>query len=166
MQEHHHLPRGLLYRRIVYFILESQPLHSLEEDRCFVTTRVGEDRLAAGREELRDQVGQSRDVLALVEYVRRENEVESSQASHFWLAPVEESRAGFLTKVRTGVVGREVEGCLVVVRREDFCAAGEGGDGWKSHTAPEFDGSGTRNVEGREVTGQDEGARPEFGPVR
>lgn len=62
-------------------------------------------------------------------------------------------------------MGGEVEGGLVVVCGEDRRAAGEGGDGRQSYSATEFDGAGTGEVVFREVSGQGEGARPEFGPV-
>jgi len=165
VKEHRHLPRGLLHRRILYCVLESQSLHRFQEDRRFITSGVGEDHLAAGREELRREIREGGGVLALVEDVRGDNEVEAPHTPDLGLAPVEDGDVWPQAKVRTGVVGRELEGRLVVVRREDLCAAGEGCDGWKSDTAPEFDGASSSKVEGREVTSQGEGARPEFGPV-
>ena len=166
MQEHLYLPRGLIHCQLLRRILETQFLYCLEEDRRFVAAGVGEDRLAAGCEELRREIREGGGVLAFVENVGGENEVEGTYTLDVRFAPVEENRLGLQAKVRAGVVGREVEGGLVVVCRENFRAAGEGGDGWKSDTASQLNGTGTGEVAGTEVTSQGEGARPEFGPVR
>jgi len=136
VKEHRHLPRGLLHRRILYCVLESQSLHRFQEDRRFITSGVGEDHLAAGREELRREIREGGGVLALVEDVRGENEVEGPHTPDVRLAPIESGDLRFPLEVRAGVVGREVEGCLVVVCRQDFCAAGEGRDGGQPYAAP------------------------------
>jgi hypothetical protein len=166
VQEHLYLPRVLLHRHVFRRVLESQSLHRLEEDRSFVAARVGEDRLAARREKPGYEIRQGRGVLAFVEDVRGENEVEGTHTLYVRLAPVESGGLRLQVQVRSGVMGREFEGSLVVVCREDFRTAGEGGDGWKSDTAPKLDGARPGEVAGAKVTGQGEGARPEFGPVR
>jgi hypothetical protein len=62
-------------------------------------------------------------------------------------------------------VGGEIQGGLVVVRGEYPGAAGEGDDGGEPDATPEFDRVDTSEVACREVTGQGEGAGPEFRPV-
>jgi hypothetical protein len=69
-------------------------------------------------------------------------------------------------KVRAGIVGCEIEGGLVVVCSKDFGTLGEREYGGQPDAAPQLDGVSTRKVAFREVTGQREAARPEFGPVR
>jgi len=107
-------------------VLETLLLHLLQEDRRFVAAGVGDDRFAAGRKELRYEVRQGGGVIALVEDVRREDQVEGPLPPYVRLAPVEDGDLWFQTQVRAGIIGGEVEGGLVVVCREDFGAAVEG----------------------------------------
>jgi len=65
--------------------------------------------------------------------------------------PVEERGLRLPAEVRTGVVGREVEGGLVVVGRENSGAAREGYDGGEPDAAPELDDSPAGQVLARQV---------------
>ena len=121
-------------------------LHSFQEDRRFVAAGVGEDRLATGREELRYEISQSSGVLALVEDVGGENQVEGPDTLYVRFAPVEGGDIRFQVQVRAGVVGGKVEGGLVMVCREYSCAAGERQDGGQPDTAPKLDGTVSRKV--------------------
>ena len=165
MQEHLYSSRTLLYRRFLCHVVEAQSLHRLEEDRSFVPARVGEDRFAAGREQVRYEAGEGGGIFALVKDVCGEDQVEGPHTPYVRLAPVENGDLRFQAQVRAGVVGGEVEGRFVVVRSEDFGAAGESEDGGKADATSELDGAGTGEVAFGEVTRQGEGARPEFGPV-
>ena len=60
-----------------------------EEDWRFVTAGVGEDRLTAGREQLRYEVGEGGSVLTLVEDVRGEDQVVGSHTHCIRFAPIE-----------------------------------------------------------------------------
>jgi hypothetical protein len=95
VQDHLHPSPTLLDRDLLRHVLEPAFFHSLEEDRHLIAAGVGEDRLPAGIEELRHQVGEGRCVLAFVEDVGGENEAEGSQTFDFGRAPVEEGRVGF-----------------------------------------------------------------------
>ena len=53
-----------------------------------------------------------------------------------------------------------------MVCSKDFGALGEREYGWQPDAAPQLDGVSTRKGAFREVTGQREATRPEFGPVR
>ncbi len=59
----------------------------------------------------------------------------------------------------------EVEGGLVVVRRQYRRAAGQRDDGGKADAATEFDGADAGKFAFRELARQGEGARPQLGPV-
>lgn len=166
MQEHFHLSRTLLHHRIFRRILETLLLHRFQEDRSFVSAGVGEDRLAAWREELGYEIRQGRGVLAFVENISGENEVVDAKTPDIRLAPVEHGDLGFPLQVRAGVVGGEVEGGLVVIGREYFRAAGEGDDGGQPHAATQLDGALAGEVSFVEVSRKGDGARPELGPVR
>ena len=61
---------------------------------------------------------------------------------------------------------REVEGGIVVVRREYMRPAREGDDAGKPDAASELDGSPAGEVLAREAPRQGDRARPELGPVR
>jgi hypothetical protein len=63
-------------------------------------------------------------------------------------------------------VGGEVEGGLVVVRREDSGAAREGGASREPDAAPELDDSSAGQVLARQILCQGDRARPQLGPVR
>jgi hypothetical protein len=99
-------------------------LHCLQKVRRLVAAGIGEDGLRAGSEELRYQVGEGLGVLTFVEDVGGEYEVEGSDTLDVRRAPVEEGRIRLPTQVGAGVVGREVEGRLVMVRRQYCRAAG------------------------------------------
>jgi hypothetical protein len=160
VQEHLHHSRALLDRDLFYLVLEPEFLDRPQKDGGFVAAGICEDRLSAGSEEPGNQLGEGRGVLAFVEHIRCENEVERSQIFDVRRAPVEEGRVGFLVQVGAGVVGGEVEGGLVMVCGEYHRAAGEGDEGGQPDAAPEFDGPRAGEVEFREVAGQGEGARP------
>jgi len=166
VKEHLHASRALLDGGLFRRVHEPESLHSFQEDRGFGTAGVGEDRLAAGREQFRYEVGEGGGVLALVEDVRGENQIEGPKILCFWFAPVEQDRIRFKVQIRADIVGRKVDGGLVVVCRAYPRAAGEREHGGQPNAAPQLDGAGTGKVAFREVTGQGEGAGPEFGPVR
>jgi hypothetical protein len=65
--------------------------------------------------------------------------------------PVEEIGPWLSAEVRAGVVGGEVEGSLVVIRRDDVRAVREGDDGGEPDAAPELDDSFAGQVLAREV---------------
>ncbi len=146
MQENLHRFRTLLHRRFLDRVLEPEILHSFQKDWCFVAAGVGEDRLAARREQLRHELGECSGILTLVEDVGGENEVEGPDTLYVRFAPVEEDRIRFQVQVRAGIVGGEVEGGLVVVCREYACAADEREDGGQPDAATKLDGAGTRKV--------------------
>jgi hypothetical protein len=129
MQEHPHLARALLDRNLFHGVLEAVPFHSPQINERFVAAGVSEDRLSNGGEQLRYQIGEGHGVLAFVEHVRGEDEIEHFQALDIRRAPVEEGRIGFAVQVGAGVVGGEFQGGLVVVRGKYRGAAGEGDDG-------------------------------------
>ncbi len=165
MQKHFYPPRALLDRGLFRRVPEPECLHRFEKDRRFVAAGVGEERLPAGCEELGYQVGEGCGVLALVEHVGGEDEVEGSKTTDVRRAPVEEGRAGFRGQVSAGVVGGEVEGGLVMVRGEYGGAPGERDDGGQPDAAPKLDSSRPIKVAFREVARQGDGARPELRPV-
>ena len=161
MQEYLHPSRALLDGDLLRCIAEPETLHGFQEDRGFVTAGVGEDHLlAAGREQPRYEASEGGGVLSLVEHVRGEDHVEGPDTSYVWFAPVECGDLRFQFQVGAGVVGRKVEGGLVVVCGEYPCPAGECDDGRQPDAAPELDGTGAGKVAFREVAGQGEGARP------
>jgi hypothetical protein len=166
VQENLHPTRGLLDDDLFRCILEPVSLHSFKKDRRFVTAGIGEDRLTAGREQLWYEVGEGSSVLTLVEDVRGEDQVVGSNTPCIRFAPVQNCDFRFSAEVRAGIVGCEIEGGLVVVCSEDFGALVEREYGGQPDAAPQLDGVSTRKVAFREVTGQREAARPEFGPVR
>ena len=166
MQENLYRSRALLYRRILCRVLEPASFHSFQKDRRFVATGIGDNRLAAWREEPRYEVSEGGGVLALVENIRSDNQVEGPQTPYVRFAPVEAGDLRFQIKVRAGIEGCEIEGGPVVVCREHSCAAGECRNGGKPDTAPQLDGVPAPQIAPGEVTSQGEGARPEFGPVR
>jgi hypothetical protein len=63
-------------------------------------------------------------------------------------------------------VDREVEGCFVVVRRENSRATREGCDRGEPDAAAELDQAPAGQVFAREGLGEGDCARPELGPVR
>jgi hypothetical protein len=166
MQEHLHPPRALLDRDLFQRVLEPMFLHRLEKDRRFVSAGVGEDRHPTGPEEPGHQIGEGSGILAFVEDVGGEDEVERSHAPNVRRAPVEEGRIWLPAQVHAGVVGREVEGCLVVVCRQHRCTAVERNESRQPDAASQLDDSCPIKVAFREVSRQGEGARPQLGPVR
>jgi len=166
VQEHHYLSRNYLYRHFLCHVLETLLLHSFQKVWRFVAAGVGDNRLTASRKELRHEGGQGSGVLALVEDIRGDDQVEGPDALWVRFAPVEGGDLRFQIQVRAGVVDRKVEGGLVMVCGEYSCAADERQDGRQSDTAPQLDGLDTSEFACREMTSQGEGARPEFGPVR
>ena len=111
------------------------------------------------------EIREGRNAPSLVEHVGGEDEVEGPEPLHVGRVPVEERGLRFPAQVRPGVVDREVEGGFVVVGRENFCAAREGGDGGEPDAAAELDGAPAGQVSARERAGQGDRARPELGPV-
>ncbi len=89
MQEHLDHSRILLHRLVLDRVPEPEALHRLQKYRRFVAAGVGEECLSAGREELGCQVGEGLGVLAFVEHVGGENEVEGPDTLDLRLAPVE-----------------------------------------------------------------------------
>jgi hypothetical protein len=138
--------------------------HQIEKQRSVLAPGVGEEGFAARREEPGHQISEGRNAPPLVEHVGGEEEIEDPET--LWRVPVEERGPRLPTQVRPGVVDREVQGRLVVVRRENSRAAREGDDAGKPDPASELDGSLAREVLAREVLRQGDRARPELGPVR
>jgi hypothetical protein len=160
VQEHLHTSRRLLDGDLFRCILETESFHNFQKDRRFVTAGVGEDRLAAGRKELRYEVSESNCVLTLVEDIRGEDQVEGPHTPYVRFAPVEDGDLRFLVQVSVCVVGREVEGSLVVVRSKDFGAVGERKYGWQPDAAPQLDNALAPKISLREVARQGDGAGP------
>ena len=165
VQEHLHLSRALLDRDLFHGILEAISSHSPQKNWRLVAARIGEHCFSTGDEQLRYQVGKGHGVLAFVEHVRGEDEVERSQTFDVGGAPVEEGRIGFAAQVGGGVVDGEIQRGLVVVRGEYRGAAGEGDDGRQPDAASELDSADTSEVPCREAAGLGEGAGPQFRPV-
>jgi hypothetical protein len=160
VQEHLYTSRRLLDGDLFRCILEPVSLHSFQKDRRFVTAGVGEDRLAAGRKELRYEVSESKGVLTLVEDVSGEDQVERPNTLYVRFAPVEGGDLRFQVQVSADVVGREVEGGLVVVRSEDFGALGVREYSGQPDAAPQLDNARTPKMAFREVARQRDGAGP------
>jgi hypothetical protein len=156
---------ALLHHYDLRRVLEPPLLHQLEEQRRVLAPGVGEDGLAARREQLGHEIREGRSAPPLVEHVCGEDEVEGPEPLHVGRVPVEERGLRFPVQVRPGVVDREVEGGFVVVGREDSCATCEGGDGGEPDAAAELDGAPAGQVSARERAGQGDRARPELGPV-
>jgi hypothetical protein len=165
---HQHLDPSptLLHPHALRPVLESAVLHQLEKRRRGLASGVGEQGLAVRREQLGDEIREGRGVPPLVEHVGGEDTFEGSEALRLRRVPVEERGLRLAAQVRPGVVGGEVEGGLVVVRRENFGAAGESDDGREPDAATELDGALAGQIFLRKVPRQGERARPELGPVR
>ena len=155
----------MLHRRVLRVGPEPLFVHHLEERRGVVAAGVCEDGLAFRGEQRGDEIRERHGVRALVQHVGAEDEVEGRWVRHVRSAPVEEGCLRFLAEVHAGVVGREVQGCLVVVCGENGGAAGEGGYGRQPDAAPELDGTGSGKVPFVEVARQGDGARPQLGPI-
>jgi hypothetical protein len=156
---------ALLHHYALRRVLEPPLPHQLEEQRRVLAPGVGEDGLAARREQLGHEIREGRSAPSLVEHVGGENQVEGPEPLHVGRVPVEERGLRFPAQVRPGVVDREVEGGFVVVSRENFCATREGGEGGEPDAAAELDGAPAGQVSARERAGQGDRARPEVGPV-
>ena len=160
MQQHSYHSPVMLHRRVLRVDPEPSLLHHPEEHRGVVAPGVGEDGFAFWGEQFGNQVRQRHGVWALVEHVSAEDEVKGRWMRHVRSTPVEEDGLGFLAEIRAGVVGREVEGGRVVVRREYPGTASEGCDGGQSDPAPELDDASADQVSFMEVTRQGDRARP------
>jgi hypothetical protein len=165
---HHHpdLSSALLHHHAPGRVLEPALLNQPEEQWRVLAPGVGEDGLAARREQLGHEIRERWNAPPLVEHVGGEDEVEGPEPLHVGRVPVEERGLRFQAQVRPGVVDREVEGGFVVVGREDSCATREGGNGGEPDAAAELDGAPAGQVFAREDAGQGDRARPELGPVR
>src|SRR5919107_1562236 len=126
VQEYLHISTSLLHCRFRYHDFEALFLHRPKEDWRFVTAGICEDRLSAGRKQLRYEVGQGGCVLTFVEDVRGEDQVESSPTRYARLAPVESG--------------------LVVVRSKYFGALGKRKYGGQPDAAPQLDNARTPKV--------------------
>ncbi len=113
----------------MYLVPEPEFFHGFEKNRSFVAAGVGEDHLPARHEEPGYQTGEGGGVLAFVENVGGENEVERTQIFDVRRAPVEEGRPWFNVQVGAGVVEGEIQGRLVMVCGQYRGAAGEGDEG-------------------------------------
>jgi hypothetical protein len=166
VHKHPDLSSALVHQHVLCCIFESSFLHQIEEQRRVLAAGVGEDGLAAGREKVGDEIREGPCAPPLVEHVGGEDAFEGIEALHLRRVPVEERGPRLQAKVRPGVVDREVEGGLVVVRRENIRAAREGDGAGKPDAATELDGAPAGQVFAREVSCQGDRARPELGPVR
>jgi hypothetical protein len=160
MQRHSYLSSTVLHRGVLRVDPKTSLLQYPEERRGGVAPRVGEDGFAFWGEQFGNQVRQRHGVWALVEHVGAEDEVKGRWMRYVRSAPVEEDGLGFLAEIRAGVIGREVEGGRVVVRREYSGTAGEGCDGGQPDPAPELDDTSADQVSFMEVTRQGDRARP------
>jgi hypothetical protein len=163
VQEHRHLPLSLFHRHALRRVLEPPLLHQLQKLWRVPAARVGEDGLAARREQRGDEIREGGGVTPLVENVCGGNEVEGPRA--LWVVPVEERGLRLAAEVRPGVMGREFEGAFVVVGRENSSAAREGNDGGEPDAAPELDDPSAGQILARQISGQGDRARPQLGPV-
>ena len=160
VQEYLHRSRRLLDGDLFRCMLEPLTLHSVQKDRRLVTAGVGEDGLAVWCEQLRYEVGESDCVLTLVEDVRAEDQIERPDTLNVRFAPVEKGDLGFQVQVSAGVVGREVEGGLVVVRSKDLGALGEREDRGQPDAASQLDNVLALKTSSGEVACQRDGAGP------
>ncbi len=140
--------------------------HQLKKKWRALAPGTSEDGLAARGEQPGDEVREGQGIPPLVEHVGGEDAFEGSEALRLRRAPVKESSLWLLAQVRPGVVGGEIEGGLVVVRRENLSAACESDDGREPDAATELDGALASQIFSRQVPCQGDRARPEFGPVR
>ena len=132
-----------------------------------LATRVGDQGRGTRLQQPRDQAGEQRYVPALVKHVRGVHEVEGAlQLPELRGAPVEQASLGLASEVRPRVVGREVEGGLVVVRRQRSGGAFERSNARETDTAAQLDRPLARKVFAVEASGEGRGARPELRPVR
>ena len=166
MHEHRYSSPALLHQCALRRVLESSRLHLLEEQRRVPAPGVGENGLAAWREQPGHEIREGRYAPPLVEQVGAQDEFEGPEPLHDGGVPVEERSLRFQAKVRPGVMEREVEGCFVVVGRENPCATPEGCDGGEPYAAAELDGAPAGKVLLRQIPRQGDRARPELGPVR
>jgi hypothetical protein len=141
-------------------IFETLLLHLPEEDGRFVASGIGEDRPAGRREQLWYEAGEGGCVLALVEDVRCKDQVEGPHTPYVRFAPVEDRDLRLEVQVSAGVVYREVEGGLVVVRSEDIGATGEREYGGQPDAAPQLDNALTPEISYSQVACQRDGAGP------
>ena len=166
MHQHPDLPSALLHYHFLRRVVEIPCLHQLKKQGRVLAPRVGEEGLAARREQPGGEAREGRGVAMLVEHVGGEHEVEASEAPRIRHVPVDERRLQLAAQVRSGIVEGEVEGGLVVVGRENLRAAGAGDDAREPDTAAELDGALASKVFARQVPRQGDRARPELGPVR
>ena len=141
-------------------IFETLLLHLPEEDGPFVAAGIGEDRLAGRREQPWYEVGEGGCVLTLVEDVRGKDQVEGPHTLYVRFAPVEDGDLRLEVQVSAGVMCREVEGGLVVVRSKDIGVLGERDNGGQPDAAPQLDNALTPKISYSQVACQRDGAGP------
>src|SRR5215204_5791229 len=90
VQEHLDSPRALLDRGLLCRVLKALLFHSVQKDRRFVAAGVGEDRLAAWREELRDEISEAE---AFLRSYRTSAAITSSKVPMLRISGCRQSRA-------------------------------------------------------------------------
>jgi hypothetical protein len=88
--QHLNLSLALLHQHILHRVLEPPLLHQLEKQRGVLAPGVGEDGLAARREQPGYEVREGQNAPLLVEHVGCEDEVEGPEALRLRRVPVEE----------------------------------------------------------------------------
>jgi hypothetical protein len=166
VHQHPDPPSAPLHYHFLRRVVEFPCLHQLEKQGRVLAPRVGEEGLAAPSEQSGDEVREGRGVAMLVEHVGGEDEVEGFPRLRTRHVPVEERSLRLAAQVRPGIVEGEVEGCLVVVGRENLRSASECDDGGEPDAAAELDAALAGQVFARKVARQGDRARPELGPVR
>ena len=89
MHQHPDRSSALLYHHALRRALEPLLPHQLEERRRVLAPGVGEDGLAARREQLGHEIREGGSAPSLVEHVGGEDQVEGPEPLRVWRVPVE-----------------------------------------------------------------------------
>ena len=138
----------------------------VEEERGVGPPRVGDQRLAARREEAGEQGGEGHPVALLVEQVGAHHEVVGGGVGQGrrWVGPVDQH--GRHVHARLGGVGvDEGQRLPVPVGRQRLGAAERGDDRGEADAAAQLDHPAAGEVAAGELAREDPGAGPELRPV-
>src|ERR1700680_567876 len=149
-----------------FLIVDREPVSgaSLDEHWRSDPSRISDQRDSPGHKQATQKQRQQLGVLFLVQDVRGEHQVESTQV--LWeMTPIHHSRSRDHSKIPKDIRASDIQRVLVIVRRQHVKSSARRREGTEAHSAPQLAGRAARAIQPEQLLREDDGRRPDIRPV-